>query len=208
MGNLKDADDPVFDIAVGVEADLALQRLDVRVLDCVAHRGAGDLLARGRDPLDRVENDERRIVGRDRVIVGLLAIFFDKMFDERRRIGVFEHIRRGDRRIPTLRRRKAGTFEDFRPIDAVAPGLDHIGDDVVGLLDQLDPGLRHAAIVDGIGVQLLDLGQGGRVVGFLRVELIVAEHVDAALFGLRLEGVGQPDAVCAAVVEHVDRFHL
>ena len=44
-GNPEDANHPVLDIAIGVEADLALQGLDVRLLDRVANRIAGDLLA-------------------------------------------------------------------------------------------------------------------------------------------------------------------
>src|SRR5271169_6300747 len=44
-GDLKDADHPVFDVAVGIETDLALQSLDVARLDRVAHRVARHFLA-------------------------------------------------------------------------------------------------------------------------------------------------------------------
>jgi len=53
----EDADGAAVDVAVLVEADLALQGLQVGRLNRVAHGIPSHRLARGRDPLDRVEDD-------------------------------------------------------------------------------------------------------------------------------------------------------
>src|SRR3984893_19095443 len=55
--DLEDADFPVGDVAVVVEADHTLQRLGFRGLDRVADSAAVDLFARFGDALDRIEDD-------------------------------------------------------------------------------------------------------------------------------------------------------
>ena len=104
--------------------------------------------------------------------------------------------------------RIADRGQHFRPVDAVAAALDHLRHDVIGLLRQLDAGLQHAAVIERIRVQRLDLRQHGRVVGRFRVQPVTAEDLDALLLRLRLERVRQPDAVGAAVVQNVDRSSL
>src|SRR6266700_3785720 len=81
--DLEDADLAVGDVAVLVKADLALQRLGFRGLDRVADIGAVDLLAPFGDALDCIEDDERRIVGGDRIVLGLLPVFFGEAVDPR-----------------------------------------------------------------------------------------------------------------------------
>ena len=78
------------------------------------------------------------------------------------------------------------------PIIAIAAALDHLRHDVIGLLGELDAGLTDAAVIDRIGIQRLDLGQDGRVVGGLRIEPVAAEDLDAFLLGLPLERVRDP----------------
>src|SRR6266446_2065310 len=63
--DLEDADFPVGDVAVVVEADDTLQRLGFRGLDRVADIAAVDLFAGFGDALDRIEDDQRRVVGGD-----------------------------------------------------------------------------------------------------------------------------------------------
>src|SRR5215469_6887902 len=152
----EDADHPVGDVAIVVKADFALQGLQMRRLDGVAHRIAGDLLAGCCDPLDRVEDNEGGVVGRYRVILGLLTVFLSKFLDERFRVGIVEDVRRGDGRIPPLGRGKAGAAQYLCAIKAVAAALDQMRKEVGGLLDDLYPGLRHAAVIEGVGIERLD----------------------------------------------------
>ena len=64
---LEDADRPVFDVTVFVEADDPLQGLDRPGLNGVAHRRAGHRCTRLGDPLDCVERHLHRVIGGDRV---------------------------------------------------------------------------------------------------------------------------------------------
>src|SRR5262249_29867978 len=84
LGDTKDADHSVLQIAIVVEGDFALDRLDMASLHGVPHRLAGDLSAGGRHSLYRIENDQRRIVGGDRIVLWLLSKFFGKAGDHRR----------------------------------------------------------------------------------------------------------------------------
>src|SRR5579884_3379238 len=70
--DLEDADDLVLQVPVLVKGDLALDRLEVGGLDGVADGMPVDGLPARHDPLDGVEDHERRIVGREGVVVGLL----------------------------------------------------------------------------------------------------------------------------------------
>ena len=88
-------------------------------------------------------------------------------------------MRSGDGRIPALDGREAAARQEATAVNAVAAALDDIGDDVVGLFRELDASLRHATVIDGVGLEPLDLRQDGRVVGFLRIELIVPQYLDA-----------------------------
>ena len=76
------------------------------------------------------------------------------------------------------------------------------------LLGDLHPGLGDAAIVDGVGIEPLDLGDDRRVVGLFRVELVVTHDGHADLLGLGLVEIGHADAVGAGIIEDVDRLHL
>src|SRR5260370_867627 len=147
LGDAEDADHPVPQIATLVEADLSLQGLDMGGLDGVANLVARYLLAGGGDPFDRIENDQRRDVRGGRVIFGLLSVFLDKTRDDRRGIGIFEYVRRRDRGVRSLGGGEAGAAQYLGTIKTVSAALDHSGEDVGGLLDHLDPGLSHAAIV-------------------------------------------------------------
>src|SRR5216684_6608955 len=79
--DLEDADFPVGDVAVVVEADHTLQRLGLRGLDRVADIAAVDLLAPLGDALDGVEDDQRRVIGSDRVVLRLLSVFLRETLD-------------------------------------------------------------------------------------------------------------------------------
>ena len=63
----EDADSAVFDVAVLVETDNPLQCLEIGSLYCVAYRVPVELLARRGDALDRIENDQLRVIGRERI---------------------------------------------------------------------------------------------------------------------------------------------
>src|SRR6266568_1860920 len=87
--DLKDADLAVGDVAVFVEADLALQGLGLRGLDRVADIGAVDLLARFGDALHRIQDDERGIIGGDRIVLRLLPVFLGEALDPRLGLRIF-----------------------------------------------------------------------------------------------------------------------
>ena len=115
---------------------------------------------------------------------------------------------RGLGHIPPLDGRESGAGEYAAIHHAVAAGLQDRGEDVVELLGDFHPGLGDAPVVDGIGIEPLDLGDDRRVVGFLRIQLVVAHHVQADLLGLSLVEVGHADAIGARVIEDVDRLYL
>src|SRR5947209_14862308 len=76
--DLVDADHLARDVAVFVEADLALQRLNLAGLDRIADVDPVHLLTRFSDPFDRIENDQRRVICCQRVVLRLLVILFDE----------------------------------------------------------------------------------------------------------------------------------
>src|SRR5262249_1028565 len=123
-------------------------------------------------------------------------------------LGVVEDVWRGDRRIPALGSGEPGALQDFGAVDAIAAALDDLWQDLEGLLHHFDPGLTDTAVIDRVRVGAFNLGHDRRVVDLLRVELVAAEDLDAALFGLLLERVGDADAIGTAVIEHIDRFDL
>src|SRR5579875_2344912 len=206
--DLEDADHLVQHVAVLVEGDLALQRVEVGVLDGVPDIRAVHRLAARRDALDRVDDDLGRIIGGDGVVVRLGVVALHEARDPALHLGLVEHVGRSDRRIPPLRRREAGTLEQIGADHPVAAALDHLRDDVIGLLHELHAGLRNPAVIERVGMERLDLGEDGRVVGLLRVELVMAQHLDADLLRLRLEGVRESDAIGPGIVEDVDRLHV
>src|SRR5438094_9835396 len=111
--DLEDADLPIGDVAVFVKADLALQRLGFRGLDRVADIGAVDLLAPFGNALHRIEDDESRVVGGDRVVFRLLTVFLGEALDPGLGLRILQQVRGGDRRIKPLGRRKAGALQDL-----------------------------------------------------------------------------------------------
>ena len=64
-------------------------------------------------------------------------------------------MRAGIGRVPAFDRREAAALEEAAALDAVAAALDHVRDDVIGLLGELDAGLRDAAVVERVGIQRL-----------------------------------------------------
>ena len=95
-------------------------------------------------------------------------------------------------RIPSLDRRESAALQEAAALDAVAAALDHIRNDVVGLLGKFNARLRHPTIIERIGLQCFDLGENSRVVGLLGVELVAAEHLDADLLRLLLKELAMP----------------
>ena len=206
--HLEHRDHALLEIAVLVETDLALQRLQLRLGDRVPHVDPIDRLARPGDPLDRVDHHQHGVVGGDRIVRGLPARLGDEALDPGLHVRLLHHVRTGDGRVPAIGCREAGALQDRRTIHAVAAGLDQVRHQVIGLLGQLHTGLRVTAVVDRLCAERLDLGNRRRVVGRLRIEPVVTEHLDAALLRLRLERGGDADAVGAAVVQAVDALHL
>src|SRR5262249_32751800 len=66
--DLKDADDAVLEIAVLVERDRTLQSLEIGGLHGVPHVRAVDRLAALDHALDGVDDDERAVIGGDRIV--------------------------------------------------------------------------------------------------------------------------------------------
>jgi len=56
-------------------------------------------------------------------------------------------------------------------------------------LTTFTPGLSDTAVIKRVGIERFDFGESGRVIGLSGVELVAAEHLDAALLGLRPENV-------------------
>src|SRR5580704_10669963 len=71
--HLKHGNDTLLDIAVFVEADFALQRLQLGRCDRVPHGDPFHRLAGFRNALDRIDDDHRRVIGGDGVIGRLPA---------------------------------------------------------------------------------------------------------------------------------------
>src|SRR5260370_5008600 len=93
----EDADYPVLQIAVFVEGDFALDGLDPASLYGVAYRLTCYLFTGSRDTLDRIENDQGRIIGGDRIILWRLPLFRCKTVGNRCSPGLLLHLVRLDR---------------------------------------------------------------------------------------------------------------
>ena len=191
-----------------VERDLALQGVHLGGGDGVADGFPGHGLVGGRHALHGVQDHDGAVVGRDGVVVGLRLEPLDVARDPGGHLRVVQHVRGGDGCIPALGGREAHGGQHLRPVHAVPAGLNHARHDLVGLLCQLHAGLQHAAVIQRAGVQRLDAGQDGGVVGRLGVQPVPADHGHAALPGLTLERIGQAHAIGAAVVEDEDRLSL
>ncbi len=103
---------------------------------------------------------------------------------------------------------KPAPGQDRRLVQPVAARLDHVGHDLVALLDQLHAGQRAGAAIQRLRTELLDLGQQRRVVAVQRIDPVAAHHLHAALGGLRLERIGETHAIGAGIVQHEHRLHL
>ena len=125
---------------------------------------------------------QRRVIGRDRVVGRLCLVFFGEGLDERRSCRILGQMTaRHSWQYQPSTAGKPTPVKKLPPWMPSPPPLMHLGHDVIGLLGELDAGLRDAAIVERVGIEAFDLGQDGRVVGFLRVELVAAEDLDAVL---------------------------
>ncbi len=162
-------------------------------------------LAARRHAFDRVDDHQRPVIRGDRVIFRRHAEPRGEFLDEIGGFGIAGHVRGGEGAIPALGGGKSGAAEKRRADDAIAARLDHVRNDVVRLLGQLDPGLADTAVVQRLWIERLDLRQHGGIVRRLRIQPVAAEHFDAFLLDLRLIRVRQAHAVGTAVVQDVNR---
>ena len=93
-------------------------------------------------------------------------------------------------------------------MQAVASGLDDVWDDLIALLHQLDTSQRAGTAIHRLRAELLDLGQQRSVIAMQRIDSVAAHHLNATFGRLRLERIGEADAISAGVVHHEHRLHL
>src|SRR5271170_7550742 len=110
-------------------------------------------------------------------------------------------MRRGDGAVPTLCRREPGRGQDRSLVHPVAARFDHVGHNVVTLLDQLDTGQSARAAIQRLRTEVFDLGEQRLIVGGEWIDTVAAEYLYPAPGCLRLERIGEAHSVGAGVVD-------